>query len=71
MSQRSGRYVTAVVRPSAEPRLVATRPEDLALLYFTSGTTGRPEGAMRVHEAVVAHHITGRYPLDLHPDGIF
>jgi acetyl-CoA synthetase len=42
---------------------VPTRPDDLALLHFTSGTTGQPKGAMHVHEAVVAHHV--RYALDL------
>jgi acetyl-CoA synthetase len=49
----------------------ATAPEDMALLHFTSGTTGMPKGAVHVHEAVVAHHITGRYALDLHPDDVF
>ncbi len=48
-----------------------TDPEDLALLHFTSGTTGKPKGAMHVHEAVVAHHMTGYFALDLHPDDIF
>jgi acetyl-CoA synthetase len=48
-----------------------TAPEDAALLHFTSGTTGKPKGALHVHEAVVAHHITGRYALDLHPDDIY
>ena len=48
-----------------------TDPEDMALLHFTSGTTGRPKGAVHVHEAVVAHHVTGRFALDLHPDDIF
>ena len=60
-----------MAKASAEPHLAATGPEDLALLHFTSGTTGRPKGAMHVHEAVVAHHITGRYALDLHPDDMF
>jgi acetyl-CoA synthetase len=50
---------------------VRTEPEDMALLHFTSGTTGRPKGAVHVHEAVVAHHITGRLALDLHPEDIF
>ena len=50
---------------------VWTGPEDMALLHFTSGTTGRPKGAVHVHEAVVAHHITGRLALDLHPEDIF
>ena len=50
---------------------VRTEPEDMALLHFTSGTTGRPKGAVHVHEAVVAHHITGRLALDLHEDDVF
>ncbi len=48
-----------------------TRPDDPALLHFTSGTTGTPKGALHVHEAVVMHHVTGRYALDLHPDDVF
>ena len=48
-----------------------TAPEDMALLHFTSGTTGMPKGAIHVHEAVVAHHVTGTYALDLHPDDVF
>ncbi len=51
--------------------IVETAPEDRALLHFTSGTTGKPKGAIHVHEAVVAHHITGRYALDLHPGDIY
>ncbi len=53
-------------RPRPTSRSRRPTPEDLALLHFTSGTTGRPKGAIHVHEAVVAHHVTGRYALDLH-----
>lgn len=48
-----------------------TDPQMPALLHFTSGTTGTPKGALHVHEAVVAHHATARYALDLHDDDIF
>ena len=51
--------------------IAATRPQDPALLHFTSGTTGRPKGAVHVHEAVVAHHATTRFALDLRPGDIF
>ncbi|MEZ4571230.1 MAG: acetate--CoA ligase [Thermomicrobiales bacterium] len=53
------------------PMMAQTRPEDMAILHFTSGTTGMPKGAVHVHEAVVAHNLTGRYALDLHPDDVF
>jgi acetyl-CoA synthetase len=48
-----------------------TTAEDLALLHFTSGTTGAPKGAMHVHGAVATHWATGRYALDLHADDIY
>jgi acetyl-CoA synthetase len=49
----------------------ATDPEQMALLHFTSGTTGAPKGAIHVHRAVVAHHATGKLALDLHDDDVF
>ncbi|HUY45442.1 MAG TPA: acetate--CoA ligase [Streptosporangiaceae bacterium] len=48
-----------------------TDPEDMALLHFTSGTTGKPKGAVHVHEAVVAHHATAAFALDLRPGDVF
>jgi acetyl-CoA synthetase len=51
--------------------IAPTNPEDMALLHFTSGTTGKPKGAIHVHGAVVAHHVTGLYALDLHDEDVF
>ena len=51
--------------------IAATAPGDMALLHFTSGTTGTPKGAVHVHEAVVAHRETGRTVLDLRAGDVF
>ena len=58
---------------AAEPidHVERTAPEDLALLHFTSGTTGTPKGALHVHGAVVAHLATARFALDLHAEDVF
>jgi acetyl-CoA synthetase len=56
---------------SADFTIPPTSPEDMAILHFTSGTTGMPKGAVHVHNAVLTHYITGKYVLDLHPDDIF
>ncbi len=65
------RWSALMMAASEEFVIPSTGPEDMALLHFTSGTTGRPKGAIHVHEAVVTHHVTGLYALDLHDDDIF
>lgn len=56
---------------SPEFAIPPTDPEDMALLHFTSGTTGKPKGAVHVHNAVLTHYLTGKYVLDLHQEDIF
>ena len=51
--------------------IAATEPEDMALLHFTSGTTGTPKGTVHVHEGVVAHRATAQMVLDLRRGDVF
>ncbi len=56
---------------SEEFEILPTDPEDMSLLHFTSGTTGKPKGVIHVHKAIYTHWATGYYVLDFHPDDIF
>ena len=56
---------------SQEHETAPTRDTDIALLHFTSGTTGRPKGVTLNHAAVIAQHATSRLVLDLHPAEVF
>jgi acetyl-CoA synthetase len=51
--------------------IVKTHKEDYAIMHYTSGTTGKPKGAVHVHEAVLGHYATGKYVLDLQDEDIY
>jgi acetyl-CoA synthetase len=61
----------AMEQASPEFDVVHTQAEDEALIHFTSGTTGRPKGAVHVHKAVVNHASTGCYALELKPGTVY
>jgi len=48
-----GRNYLAQHPDAVEKRVNACRPEDLAILVYTSGTTGKPKGAMHNHKGLV------------------
>jgi acetyl-CoA synthetase len=62
---------TLLAAASPDFTIPPTAEDNAALLHFTSGTTGTPKGAVHVHGAVLAHHVTGRLVLDLHPGDVF
>ena len=62
---------SAMDAASDEFVVVPTMPQDSALIHFTSGTTGKPKGAVHVHAAIIAHAETGRLALDMQKDDIF
>ncbi len=46
-------------------------PETPSVLHYTSGTTGKPKGALHVHSSVIAQAVTAKWVLDLRPDDIY
>ncbi len=51
--RQRGREFLAAHPGALDERLAQVRPEDLAILVYTSGTTGKPKGAMHTHHGMV------------------
>ena len=45
--------------------------ETPSVLHYTSGTTGKPKGALHVHGSIFAQHVTSKWVLDLRDDDIY
>ncbi len=45
-----------------------TDKDDYSIIHYTSGTTGKPKGAVHRHYAVISQAATAKYVLDLHPE---
>jgi len=44
---------------------------DYSIMHYTSGTTGKPKGAVHIHQAAIQHYATGKWVLDFHEDDIY
>lgn len=45
-----------------------TDKDTYSIIHYTSGTTGKPKGAVHRHFALVSQAATSKYVLDLHPE---
>lgn len=41
------------------------------MLHYTSGTTGKPKGALQVHGSAVAQYLTSKVALDPRKDDVY
>ena len=64
-------YEGLIADASPDFKCVPTSQYDYAIMHYTSGTTGKPKGAVHRHQAVIQQYITGKWCLDLHKDDIY
>ncbi len=64
-------YEQEMASASPDFQIEATTEEDYSIMHYTSGTTGKPKGAVHAHMAALQHLATGRWALDLHDDDIY
>ncbi len=62
------RYEEAMATASEVFEVPYTDPDDYSIIHYTSGTTGKPKGAVHRHAAVIAQAATAKYILDLKPE---
>jgi len=48
-----------------------TSRNDYSVMHYTSGTTGKPKGAVHVHQAIIGQLATAKYVLDLQAKDVY
>ena len=64
-------YEDLMASASVEHETAATSMNDYSIMHYTSGTTGKPKGAVHRHLAIVQQYATGKWVLDLQEDDIY
>jgi acetyl-CoA synthetase len=64
-------YDDLMATASDELAPLTTTRDDYSIMHYTSGTTGKPKGAVHRHNSVIQQYATGKWALDLHADDIY
>jgi acetyl-CoA synthetase len=64
-------WETLMKGASSDFTIEPTRQFDYSVMHYTSGTTGKPKGAVHCHLAIAQQYITGKWVLDLQDDDIY
>lgn len=62
------RYEALMSAASEDFDVPFTDSDDYSIIHYTSGTTGKPKGAVHRHGAIVAQYATAKHILDLRPE---
>jgi len=64
-------YYEAMAMASRDAEMARTTVDDYAVMHYTSGTTGKPKGAVHVHGAIQSQFATARDILDIQEEDIY
>ena len=64
-------YEDLMASASVEHETAATSMNDYSIMHYTSGTTGKPKGAVHRHLAIVQQYATGKWVLDLQENDVY
>ena len=64
-------YEEITAKASSEFVIEPTSMYDYSVMHYTSGTTGKPKGAVHRHLAITQQYATGKWVLDLQDDDLY
>jgi acetyl-CoA synthetase len=64
-------YEDLMEKASSDFSIANTSQYDYSIMHYTSGTTGKPKGAVHRHQAIVQQYATGKWALDFHEEDIY